>query len=91
MVRSAGQALGVVLIAAAFVAQPANADDHVLHPHDEVHNWGVWGKDDEKVEYNLQEIIGEPVKIRQWVIDKLPNDSLSIDNAIMLENSEKKS
>ncbi|MBW2280741.1 MAG: cyclase family protein [Deltaproteobacteria bacterium] len=38
----------LVLIAAGMAARPANADEHVLHPHDEVHNWGVWGKDDQK-------------------------------------------
>ena len=26
----------------------ASADDHVLHPHDEVSTWGKWGKDDER-------------------------------------------
>ncbi len=40
-------------------------------------------------EYRLQEVIGEPVKIRQWVIDKLPNDSLSIENAIMMSFSDR--
>ncbi len=29
------------------------------------------------------------MKIRQWLIDRLPNDKLSIDNAIILENSER--
>ena len=27
------------------------------------------------------------MKIRKWLIDKLPNDALSIDNAIILDNS----
>eukprot|EP00930_Biecheleria_cincta_P008307 TRINITY_DN10972_c0_g1_i1.p1 TRINITY_DN10972_c0_g1~~TRINITY_DN10972_c0_g1_i1.p1 ORF type:complete len:3080 (-),score=708.03 TRINITY_DN10972_c0_g1_i1:231-8642(-) len=40
-------------------------------------------------EFNLQVCIGDQVKIRQWVIDKLPNDSLSIDNAIILDNSRR--
>ena len=39
--------------------------------------------------FKLPETIGNPVKIRQWVIEKLPNDSLSIDNAIMLEYSSR--
>ncbi|CAD7946598.1 unnamed protein product [Amoebophrya sp. A25] len=38
-------------------------------------------------DFKLAEIIGEAVTIRQWVIDKLPNDALSIDNAIMKDNS----
>lgn len=40
-------------------------------------------------EFNLRTCIGEEVKIRQWVIEKLPNDSLSIDNAIILDNSRR--
>jgi dynein heavy chain, axonemal len=40
-------------------------------------------------EFALPDIIGEPVKVRQWVIDKLPNDGLSIDNAIMMTNSSR--
>jgi dynein heavy chain len=37
----------------------------------------------------LQEAAGEAVKIRQWIIDKLPNDSFSIDNGIILSNSRR--
>lgn len=40
-------------------------------------------------EFNLQTCIGDAVKIRQWVIDKLPNDTVSIDNAIILANSRR--
>ena len=40
-------------------------------------------------QFNLQTIVGEPVKIRQWVIDKLPNDALSIDNGIIMSNSRR--
>jgi len=40
-------------------------------------------------EFTLQGCIGDPVKMRQWVIDCLPNDSLSIDNAIILDNSRR--
>ena len=40
-------------------------------------------------EFNLQNCIGDQVKIRQWVIDALPNDGLSIDNAIILDNSRR--
>lgn len=37
----------------------------------------------------LRKSIGDEVKIRQWVIDYLPNDALSIDNAIILDNSRR--
>jgi len=40
-------------------------------------------------EFSLQTIIGDQVKIRQWVIEKLPNDATSIDNAIILDNSNR--
>mmetsp|Transcript_49836 Transcript_49836/g.161224 ORF Transcript_49836/g.161224 Transcript_49836/m.161224 type:complete len:2909 (-) Transcript_49836:280-9006(-) len=37
----------------------------------------------------LRKVIGEDVVIRQWVIDKLPNDQLSIDNALILSRSRR--
>ncbi|CAM9233557.1 unnamed protein product, partial [Phaeothamnion confervicola] len=37
--------------------------------------------------FGLEATLGEPVKIRAWVIAKLPNDSFSVDNAIMLSES----
>jgi len=40
-------------------------------------------------EYALSTVIGDQVKIRQWVIDKLPNDSLSIDNALILDKARR--
>jgi len=36
---------------------------------------------------SLKEVLGQDVKIQQWLVDKLPNDSFSIDNAIILDNS----
>merc|ERR1719456_1800345 len=39
--------------------------------------------------FSLQDVIGDQVKIRQWVIDSLPNDQLSIDNAIILSKSRR--
>merc|ERR1711871_1119333 len=39
--------------------------------------------------FSLSETLGEPVKIREWTIQKLPNDGFSIDNAIMLERSSR--
>ena len=40
-------------------------------------------------EISLNAILGDQVKIRQWLIDKLPQDQFSIDNAIILENSDR--
>jgi len=37
--------------------------------------------------FELRKVIGEDVVIRQWVIDKLPNDAVSIDNALVLSKS----
>jgi len=35
----------------------------------------------------LEKILGEPVKIRSWVIAGLPNDAFSIENGIVVDNS----
>ena len=40
-------------------------------------------------DFSLSTTLGEPVKIRAWTIAKLPNDSFSIDNAIMLFSSDR--
>lgn len=40
-------------------------------------------------EISLNAILGNQVKIKDWLIKKLPQDSFSIDNAIILENSER--
>ncbi|CAE8587744.1 unnamed protein product, partial [Polarella glacialis] len=39
--------------------------------------------------FDLRSVIGEDVIIRQWVIDKLPNDQVSIDNALILSKSRR--
>ena len=39
--------------------------------------------------FTLAETLGSPVKIRQWIIEKLPNDAFSIENAIMMDNSNR--
>jgi dynein heavy chain len=39
--------------------------------------------------FRLQDVLGSPVQIRSWVINKLPNDSFSIENAIMLFRSNR--
>ena len=38
-------------------------------------------------EFTLQKVMGDPVKIREWTMHHLPNDSFSIDNAIIIEQS----
>ena len=40
-------------------------------------------------EFKLISVLGEPVKIREWTIDGLPNDSFSIDNAIVMSKSRR--
>ncbi len=38
-------------------------------------------------QFEMRHVLGDEVQIRKWTIDKLPNDSFSIDNAIMMQNS----
>ena len=40
-------------------------------------------------EFSLRYVIGEEVTIRQWVIDKLPNDQVSIENALIISKSRR--
>jgi len=39
-------------------------------------------------EFSLQGVLGNPVQIRTWQIFKLPADSFSVDNAIILDHSD---
>ena len=39
--------------------------------------------------FSLRATLGDEVKVRAWTISKLPNDSYSIDNAIMLSRSNR--
>ena len=39
--------------------------------------------------FSLASVCGEPVQIRQWAIDGLPNDTLSIDNGIIVSKSRR--
>lgn len=39
--------------------------------------------------FSLRETLGNAVEIRSWVINKLPNDSFSVENAIMLSKSNR--
>ena len=40
-------------------------------------------------EYTLQGVLGNPVRIRSWQINKLPTDDFSVDNAIIQDNSDR--
>eukprot|EP00931_Biecheleriopsis_adriatica_P034701 TRINITY_DN20021_c0_g4_i1.p1 TRINITY_DN20021_c0_g4~~TRINITY_DN20021_c0_g4_i1.p1 ORF type:complete len:4150 (-),score=1074.99 TRINITY_DN20021_c0_g4_i1:152-12580(-) len=40
-------------------------------------------------EFSLRATLGNEVQIRQWVIDKLPNDQVSVENAIIIERSRR--
>lgn len=37
----------------------------------------------------LENVMGVPLKIQQWTIQKLPNDAISKENAIIMDNSER--
>lgn len=37
----------------------------------------------------LANILGDPVKVRSWILAGLPNDTLSIDNGIMINNARR--
>lgn len=39
--------------------------------------------------FTLRDTLGSPVTIRSWIINRLPNDSFSIENAIMLTKSNR--
>ena len=39
--------------------------------------------------YSLTDVLGDPVTIRQWLISGLPNDTLSIENGILVANSRR--
>jgi dynein heavy chain len=39
--------------------------------------------------FRLTDTLGEPVKIADWTINKLPNDAFSVDNGIMLFKSNR--
>ena len=40
-------------------------------------------------DFSLQKVLGDQVKIRDWTMWHLPNDSFSIDNAIIMEYSSR--
>jgi dynein heavy chain len=40
-------------------------------------------------DFSLAAVLGNPITIRSWTIDGLPNDALSIDNAIILTEARR--
>jgi dynein heavy chain len=40
-------------------------------------------------QYSIIDCLGEPVTIRQWNLDKLPRDNVSISNAIMMQKGDR--
>jgi dynein heavy chain len=38
---------------------------------------------------SMKKVLGEPVKIQQWVVASLPNDSLSIENGIIIDRTRR--
>lgn len=39
--------------------------------------------------FSLVDTLGDPVKIREWSIAGLPNDSFSVDNGVMVANARR--
>ena len=39
--------------------------------------------------FNLELTIGEPINKRKWVMNQLPSDSFSIENAIITYNTQR--
>ena len=40
-------------------------------------------------DFSLKVVLGDPVKIMKWHIDLLPQEEVAIDNAIIMENSDR--
>eukprot|EP00913_Durusdinium_trenchii_P020057 g18849.t2 len=59
---------------------------------DTVRSWVQLMKDNQlpsAQEFSLRSVLGDEVQIRQWVIDKLPNDQVSVENAIIIQRSRR--
>ena len=57
-----------------------------------VETWGTMMKKyniQSSADVSLKEILGNPVKISEWASQGLPSDEVCIENAIILENSER--
>mgnify|MGYP004007548539 FL=1 len=46
-------------------------------------------KIDVNSDYSLRLVLGSDVLVRQWTINKLPNDKFSIDNATIMASSKR--
>jgi len=58
----------------------------------QVKEWGHLSKEKGipgSAEFRLEACLGEPVKIRNWTIWGLPNDSFSIENGIIIDKSRR--
>jgi dynein heavy chain, axonemal len=39
--------------------------------------------------FSLASVLGNPVQIREWAVQGLPNDAFSIENALMMAHAER--
>jgi dynein heavy chain len=39
--------------------------------------------------FSLSNVLGDPIQIREWIIDGLPSDNFSIDNGIIVTNGRR--
>jgi len=39
--------------------------------------------------FSLREVLGNGVKIQQWFIDELPQEDFAVENAIIMDNSDR--
>lgn len=85
-----GYLLGDVLIGSASVAYLGTFTK--LFRDEILANWsettkanGIQCSNDTK----LSTVFGDPVRIREWILYGLPNDTFSIDNAIILDNTKR--
>jgi len=40
-------------------------------------------------QYNIQEVMGDPMTIRDWNIMSLPTDDVSVNNGIIVDKAER--
>lgn len=88
--RRIGFLLGDVLIGSASVAYLGTftkefRDEIISDWTRTTKQQGIKCSDDIK----LSQVFGDPVRIRDWILYGLPNDSFSIDNAIILDNTKR--
>jgi dynein heavy chain len=76
-------AAGVIAYMGAFTVQ--YRDDAIQQWSNALRDKGITCSGD----FSLRETLGSPVEIRSWIINRLPNDSFSVENAIMLFRSNR--